>query len=91
MRQRIRFCPTPAGKVAYSVIGQGPFLICDTGWVSHLEKDAGDRMVPLISWNVGRGPADASSFPRFPHADFEALSRRRRPMQSATMRPPTTA
>ena len=38
IRQRIRFCPTPAGKVAYSVIGQGPFLICDTGWVSHLEK-----------------------------------------------------
>ena len=38
MRQRIRFCPTPAGRVAYSVIGQGPVLICDTGWVSHLEK-----------------------------------------------------
>jgi pimeloyl-ACP methyl ester carboxylesterase len=38
IRQRIRFCPTPAGRVAYSVIGQGPFLICDTGWVSHLEK-----------------------------------------------------
>lgn len=38
VRQRIRFCPTPAGRVAYSVIGHGPFLLCDTGWVSHLEK-----------------------------------------------------
>ena len=37
MRQRIRFCGTPAGRVAYSVMGEGPFLICDTGWVSHLE------------------------------------------------------
>lgn len=38
IRQRIRFCSTPAGRVAYSVIGHGPLLICDTGWVSHLEK-----------------------------------------------------
>jgi pimeloyl-ACP methyl ester carboxylesterase/DNA-binding CsgD family transcriptional regulator len=37
VRQRIRFCATSAGRVAYSVIGEGPFLICDTGWVSHLE------------------------------------------------------
>jgi pimeloyl-ACP methyl ester carboxylesterase/DNA-binding CsgD family transcriptional regulator len=37
-RQRIRFCSTPAGRVAYSGIGHGPLLICDTGWVSHLEK-----------------------------------------------------
>ncbi|HXC76733.1 MAG TPA: alpha/beta fold hydrolase [Candidatus Acidoferrum sp.] len=38
MRQRIRFCATPVGRVAYSVIGAGPYLICDTGWVSHLEQ-----------------------------------------------------
>jgi pimeloyl-ACP methyl ester carboxylesterase len=38
VRQRIRFCATPAGRVAFSVIGQGPFLLCDTGWVSHLEQ-----------------------------------------------------
>jgi pimeloyl-ACP methyl ester carboxylesterase/DNA-binding CsgD family transcriptional regulator len=38
MRQRIRFCATPAGRVAYSVVGAGPILLCDTGWVSHLEK-----------------------------------------------------
>jgi hypothetical protein len=37
MRQRIRFCPTPAGRIAYSVQGTGPILLCDTGWVSHLE------------------------------------------------------
>jgi pimeloyl-ACP methyl ester carboxylesterase/DNA-binding CsgD family transcriptional regulator len=38
VRQRIRFCSTPAGRVAFSVIGHGPFLICDTGWVSHLQQ-----------------------------------------------------
>jgi pimeloyl-ACP methyl ester carboxylesterase len=38
VRQRIRFCSTPAGRVAFSVIGRGPFLLCDTGWVSHLQQ-----------------------------------------------------
>jgi pimeloyl-ACP methyl ester carboxylesterase/DNA-binding CsgD family transcriptional regulator len=38
VRQRIRFCPTGAGRVAYSIVGDGPFLLCDTGWVSHLEQ-----------------------------------------------------
>ena len=38
MPPAIRFCPTPAGRVAYSVIGSGPVLLCDTGWVSHLER-----------------------------------------------------
>jgi len=38
VRQRIKFCATPAGRVAYSVMGSGPMLLCDTGWVSHLEK-----------------------------------------------------
>jgi hypothetical protein len=37
MGQRIRFCPTPAGRIAYSVQGSGPILLCDTGWVGHLE------------------------------------------------------
>jgi pimeloyl-ACP methyl ester carboxylesterase/DNA-binding CsgD family transcriptional regulator len=41
MRQRVRFCATPAGRIAYSVIGSGPFLLCDTGWVSHLEAMLG--------------------------------------------------
>jgi len=38
VQQRIRFCPTPAGFVAYSVLGRGPALIIDVGWVTHLEK-----------------------------------------------------
>jgi pimeloyl-ACP methyl ester carboxylesterase len=38
VRQRIRFCATPAGRVAYSIMGDGPVVLCDTGWVSHLEK-----------------------------------------------------
>jgi len=34
--QRIRYCQTPAGRVAYSTVGSGPALLCDTGWVTHL-------------------------------------------------------
>jgi pimeloyl-ACP methyl ester carboxylesterase/DNA-binding CsgD family transcriptional regulator len=33
---RIRYCSTPAGRVAYSATGTGPALLCDTGWVTHL-------------------------------------------------------
>jgi pimeloyl-ACP methyl ester carboxylesterase/DNA-binding CsgD family transcriptional regulator len=34
--QRIRYCATPAGRVAYSTAGAGPALLCDSGWISHL-------------------------------------------------------
>jgi pimeloyl-ACP methyl ester carboxylesterase/DNA-binding CsgD family transcriptional regulator len=36
MRQVVRFAGTPAGRVAYSVTGSGPPLVCMFGWVSHL-------------------------------------------------------
>jgi pimeloyl-ACP methyl ester carboxylesterase/DNA-binding CsgD family transcriptional regulator len=36
MRQVVRFATTPAGRVAYSVTGSGPPLLCLFGWVSHL-------------------------------------------------------
>jgi len=36
MRQVVRFAGTPAGRVAYSVTGSGPPLLCLLGWVSHL-------------------------------------------------------
>jgi pimeloyl-ACP methyl ester carboxylesterase/DNA-binding CsgD family transcriptional regulator len=36
MRPRIRYCVTPAGRVAYSTSGAGPALLFDSGWVSHL-------------------------------------------------------
>ena len=36
MRPRIRYCSTPAGRVAYSTTGAGPALLLDSGWVSHL-------------------------------------------------------
>jgi pimeloyl-ACP methyl ester carboxylesterase/DNA-binding CsgD family transcriptional regulator len=36
MRQVVRFAGTPAGRVAYSVTGSGPPLVCLLGWVSHL-------------------------------------------------------
>jgi pimeloyl-ACP methyl ester carboxylesterase/DNA-binding CsgD family transcriptional regulator len=32
----IRYCATPAGRVAYSTAGSGPPLLCDSGWVTHL-------------------------------------------------------
>ena len=36
MKPTIRYCATPAGRVAYSVTGNGPALLCDSGWVTHL-------------------------------------------------------
>jgi pimeloyl-ACP methyl ester carboxylesterase/DNA-binding CsgD family transcriptional regulator len=32
----IRYCATPAGRVAYSTAGAGPPLLCDSGWITHL-------------------------------------------------------
>jgi pimeloyl-ACP methyl ester carboxylesterase len=32
----IRYCTTPAGRVAYSTTGTGPPLLCDSGWITHL-------------------------------------------------------
>ncbi|WP_045878403.1 alpha/beta fold hydrolase [Pseudofrankia sp. DC12] len=36
MRALIRYCATPAGRVAYSTTGSGPALLCDSGWITHL-------------------------------------------------------
>ena len=36
MMPTVRDCSTPAGRVAYSTVGSGPPLLCETGWVSHL-------------------------------------------------------
>lgn len=36
VRTAIRYCDTPAGRVAYSTAGTGPPLLCDTGWITHL-------------------------------------------------------
>jgi len=33
---RIRYCSTQAGRVAYSTTGNGPPLLCDSGWITHL-------------------------------------------------------
>jgi pimeloyl-ACP methyl ester carboxylesterase/DNA-binding CsgD family transcriptional regulator len=32
----VRYCATPAGRVAYSASGAGPALLCDSGWITHL-------------------------------------------------------
>ena len=36
MSPGVRYCGTPAGRVAYSVSGAGPPLLCDWGWITHL-------------------------------------------------------
>ena len=38
MTQRIKYCSTPAGRVAYSTVGAGPALLCDSGWITDLRK-----------------------------------------------------
>jgi pimeloyl-ACP methyl ester carboxylesterase/DNA-binding CsgD family transcriptional regulator len=38
VRPRIRYCATPAGRIAYSVAGTGPPLLCDPGWITHLRQ-----------------------------------------------------
>jgi pimeloyl-ACP methyl ester carboxylesterase len=37
MDQRIRFCEADGARVAFATVGRGPALVCDTGWVGHLE------------------------------------------------------
>ncbi|HKA97988.1 MAG TPA: hypothetical protein VKD66_17105, partial [Streptosporangiaceae bacterium] len=34
VRPRIKYTSTPAGRVAYSVTGAGPPLLCDSGWIT---------------------------------------------------------
>jgi pimeloyl-ACP methyl ester carboxylesterase/DNA-binding CsgD family transcriptional regulator len=36
MMSPVRYCTTPAGRIAYSTMGAGPALVCDSGWVTHL-------------------------------------------------------
>jgi pimeloyl-ACP methyl ester carboxylesterase len=36
VRPTVRYCATPAGRVAYSASGAGPALLCDSGWITHL-------------------------------------------------------
>jgi len=38
VKPRIRYCATPAGRVAYSTWGAGPALLCDSGWITHLHN-----------------------------------------------------
>jgi pimeloyl-ACP methyl ester carboxylesterase/DNA-binding CsgD family transcriptional regulator len=38
VRPTIRYCATPAGRVAYSASGDGPALLFESGWVTHLRR-----------------------------------------------------
>jgi pimeloyl-ACP methyl ester carboxylesterase/DNA-binding CsgD family transcriptional regulator len=49
----IRYCTTPAGRVAYSTVGTGPVLICETGWVTHLLRQP--ELTPFDSFLAGLG------------------------------------
>jgi pimeloyl-ACP methyl ester carboxylesterase len=37
--QRIGFCPTPRGRVAYAEVGSGPLLVIPPPWIGHLERE----------------------------------------------------
>lgn len=39
MRQEVRFCQVPGGRVACAVVGQGPPLVLAPWWISHIELD----------------------------------------------------
>ena len=34
----MRYCSTPAGRIAYSTSGSGPPLLFDSGWITHLRR-----------------------------------------------------
>ena len=36
MALAVRYCASPAGRVAYSTSGSGPVLLCDSGWITDL-------------------------------------------------------
>ncbi|HEY2312065.1 MAG TPA: alpha/beta fold hydrolase [Streptosporangiaceae bacterium] len=36
MTPAIRYCTSSAGRIAYSTVGAGPVLLCESGWVTHL-------------------------------------------------------
>lgn len=38
MPSTIKYCATPAGRVAYSAAGSGPPLLLESGWVTHLRR-----------------------------------------------------
>ena len=38
MPPAIRYCTTPAGRIAYCATGSGPPLLLDPGWVSHVGR-----------------------------------------------------
>ena len=41
MALAVKYCASPAGRVAYSVSGAGPVLLCDSGWITDLSGQLG--------------------------------------------------
>jgi pimeloyl-ACP methyl ester carboxylesterase/DNA-binding CsgD family transcriptional regulator len=39
MRQEVRFCEVPGGRVACATVGDGPPLVLAPWWISHIERD----------------------------------------------------
>jgi pimeloyl-ACP methyl ester carboxylesterase/DNA-binding CsgD family transcriptional regulator len=50
----IRYCTTPAGRIAYSVSGSGPPLLCDPGWVTHVSGQLGLFSFGAVTAGVAR-------------------------------------
>jgi len=85
LEQRIAFCEVDGGRIAYSVVGHGPPLVLDSGWVSHLEfmwqADPCRRFLTalaeshtLIRWDRrGTGLSDRQRPDRSFEADVRAL------------------
>jgi hypothetical protein len=69
VRLTIRYCATPAGRIAYSTSGAGPALLCDTGWVTHLRGQLG--MGSLASFVEGL--AGFSRFRRVAQTPFNIV------------------
>src|ERR1041385_1828216 len=39
MRQEVRFCQVPGGRVGCATVGDGPPLVLAPWWISHIELD----------------------------------------------------
>ncbi len=76
MNLAVRYCSTPADRVAYTVTGSGPPLLCETGRVSHLRSQlevAGLVAEGLTNHSIG---PRLSIAPRTAEAHVENIRRK---------------
>ena len=73
--QEIRFCSTPAGRIAYATVGSGPPLVVPALWVGHLERE---WEFPEYRAFIARARAHADGDPLRPARHRPVGPRRRR-------------